>query len=503
MRAALYLRISKDRTGEAEGIERQAEDCHALIKAKGWTLVETYTDNDTSATSGRRRPGFEALMQAVERRAVDVIVPWNADRLYRTPADRLRVVEACRQHSVSLHPVRGSGIDMTTPNGRMVAGMLGEMAWAEVENKSDRQRRANRQAAEKGKPWMTGPRPFGYERTGGTLVPHATEAELVRQAFDLITSGASLLSVTRMLNRAGARTTLGNEWRHNNVRVMLLNPLYAGLRAYAEMPPLGAKQTARSRPPVEARQLVPGTWEALIPEDVWRASVAVLRDPARTTNVGNFSAVRHLGSNLFRCGRCGDQVDDQRSGEPVMRVNYTNPRRDGERGHRIYKCQRCHTSRRADPVDAFVGAVVAARLDRDDVADLVAINRANGTEVAALRREAGELRGRINLLPDMLADGDMTRDQFARANRRAQDRLAEVEARLTEAGGSHVLTGMGGPGTGKRWLESDDMPWRRAVLVAMVEVVLHPVKTGRPKKGEQVDPMTVEFRWAGGLANVG
>ncbi|MFI7650004.1 recombinase family protein [Micromonospora sp. NPDC049460] len=495
MRAALYLRISKDRTGDAEGVERQEQDCRALIDAKGWTLVETYTDNDTSATSGRRRPGFEALMSAVERRAVDVIVPWNADRLYRTPADRLRVVEACRQHGVSLHPVRGTGIDMTTPNGRMVAGMLGEMAWAEVENKSDRQRRANRQAAEKGKPWMTGPRPFGYERTGGTLVPHPTEAELVRQAFDLITSGASLNSVTRMLNRAGARTSLGNEWRHNNVRVMLLNPLYAGLRAYAEMPPLGSKQSARSRPPVEQRKLIPGTWEALITEDVWRASVAVLRDPARLTNAENLSSVRHLGSNLFPCGRCeaeaGTEADAKRNGEPVMGINYTNPRRDGERGHRIYKCRRCHMSRRADPVDAFVGAVVAARLDRGDVADLVAVNQANRADLVSLRREAGELRGRLGVLLDMLGDGDMTRDEYKRAKRRAEDRLAEVEARLTEAGGSHVLAGV----TGQRWLASDDMPWRRAVLAALVEVVLMPVKTGRPKKGEEIDPASVVFRW--------
>ncbi|SCF44960.1 recombinase family protein [Micromonospora mirobrigensis] len=497
MRAALYLRISKDRTGEAEGVERHGEDGRALIDVKGWTLVETYTDNDTSATTGRRRPGFEALMAAVERRDIDVIVCWNTDRLYRSPADRLRVVEACRQHSVSIAPVRGPGIDMATPNGRMVAGMLGEMAWAEVEVKSDRQRRANRQAAEKGKPWMTGPRPFGYERTGGTLVEHPTEGELVRQAFTLITSGASLNSVTRMLNGAGARTTLGNEWRHNNVRVMLLNPLYAGLRAYAEMPPLGSKQSARSRPPVESRKLVPGTWEALITEDVWRASVAVLRDPGRLTNVGNFSAVRHLGSNLFRCGRCGDLTDGQRSGEPVMGVNYTNPRKDGQQGHRIYKCKRCHMSRRADPVDAFVRGVIAARLDRSDAADLVDAGKADGADLVSLRREAGELRARLDVLADALADGDMTRDQFARANRKALDRLTEVEARLTEGGGSHVLAGLAGPGAGQRWLTLDDMPLQRSALDALVEVVLHPVKAGRPRRGEEIDPATVEFRWRG------
>jgi site-specific DNA recombinase len=499
MRAAIYLRISKDKTGEAEGVERQAEDCRALIEAKGWMLVETCTDNDTSATSGRRRPGFEDLMSAIERRMVDVIVPWNADRLYRTPTDRLRVVEACRTYGVSLHPVRGTGIDMTTPNGRMLAGMLGEMAWAEVENKSDRQRRANRQAAEKGKPWMTGPRPFGYERENGRLVPHEKEAPLLRDAFALITSSASLNSVTRMLHRSGQRTTLGNEWRHSNVRVLLLNPLYAGLRAYAEMPPLGSKQTARSRPRYEDRTLVAGTWEALISEDVWRASVAVLRDPARATNIDNFSSVRWLGSNLYACLRCeeakGTAADSTRSGVPFMAVNWTNPKRSGERGWRIYKCKRCFMSRRADEIDEYIEDVIAERLDREDAADLGVKASARQPDVSALRTEAGDVRARLDVLADSLADGDMTKDQFTRANRRARARLAEIEAALAEAGRTDVLAGLHGPGAGEKWRTSDDIRWRRTVLAAIVDIVLCPATIGRPRKGAEFDTSSVLLRW--------
>ncbi|WP_433313093.1 hypothetical protein [Micromonospora chersina] len=141
--------------------------------------------------------------------------------------------------------------------------------------------------------------------------------------------------------------------------------------------------------------------------------------------------------------------------------------------------------------------VVAARLDRRDVVDLVAVEKASGTDVAALRREAGDLRARLDVPADALADGEMTRDQFARANRRAQDRLAEVEGRLTEVATHDVLAGLHGPGAGRLWLTSDDIQWRRAVLAALVEVALHPVKTGRPKEGEQIDPTSIEFRWRG------
>ncbi|MEU9742889.1 hypothetical protein AB0E12_27280 [Micromonospora chersina] len=121
----------------------------------------------------------------------------------------------------------------------------------------------------------------------------------------------------------------------------------------------------------------------------------------------------------------------------------------------------------------------------------MAVNKASSADVVSLRREAGELRGRLGVLLAMLGDGEMTRDEYKRAKRRAEDRLAEVEARLTEAGRGDVLVGV----TGRRWLESDDMPWRRAVLAALVEVVLHPVKTGRSKKSEEIHPTSVEFRW--------
>ncbi|WP_341273661.1 recombinase family protein [Micromonospora kangleipakensis] len=377
--------------------------------------------------------------------------------------------------------------------------MLGEMAWAEVENKSERQRRANRQAAEKGKPWMTGPRPFGYERAGGMLVPHEKEASALRDAFAMLTSGSSLYSVTKMLNDSGFTSTLGNEWRHNNVRVMLLNPLYAGLRAYAEMPPLGSNRSARSRPNYEDRTLVAGNWEALISEDVWRASVSILRDPGRKTNVGNLSSVRWLGSNLYGCLRCegeqGTEADLKRTGVPFMAVNWTNPRRDGQRGRRIYKCKRCFMTRRADPVDGLVEDMIAERLNRQDGADVPPTDSSGRADLDVLRREAGEVRARLDVLADSLADGEMTKDQFARANRRASDRLAAIEAELAEAGRTDVLAGLRGPGAGQRWLTSDDIRWRRAVLAAVADVLLSPAKTGRPKKGEVMDPTSVIFRW--------
>ncbi|MBA3489531.1 MAG: recombinase family protein, partial [Longispora sp.] len=55
-RAGIYVRISQDREGAGLGVARQETDCRALCERLGWTVVDVYADNDTSAYSGAPRP---------------------------------------------------------------------------------------------------------------------------------------------------------------------------------------------------------------------------------------------------------------------------------------------------------------------------------------------------------------------------------------------------------------------------------------------------------------
>src|SRR5687768_9114572 len=86
-RAAIYCRISDDRRGLGLGVERQREDCAEMADRNGWRVVGTYPDNDTSAYSGKPRPQYLTLMQAVAEGGVDVIIAWHPDRLHRSPAE--------------------------------------------------------------------------------------------------------------------------------------------------------------------------------------------------------------------------------------------------------------------------------------------------------------------------------------------------------------------------------------------------------------------------------
>ena len=98
MRAAIYARYSSENQREAS-IQDQVRLCKEHLEARGWRLVQTYTD---SAVTGSTllRPGIQALMEDANTLAFDVvIVPedlWNAVK-QRQKAGRVNNAKPIRQ----------------------------------------------------------------------------------------------------------------------------------------------------------------------------------------------------------------------------------------------------------------------------------------------------------------------------------------------------------------------------------------------------------------------
>ncbi|MEJ2860538.1 recombinase family protein [Actinomycetospora flava] len=409
LRAAAYLRISSDRSGDELGVTRQREDVRGLVERRGWSHAGEYVDNDTSAAGKRRRPAFDALLAAIRSREVDVVAAWALDRLARTARDRLALIDACRDAGVMIALARGSDIDPTTPAGRLTAGVLGEVAQHEIDQKSDRQRRAAVQAAQQGRR-IGGRRPFGYDDNGMTV--RDDEAAAIRRGYSDLLEGVPLARIARDWNEQGLRTgqrsyrarTRGEPvaWRADAVRRVLSNPRNAGIRAH------------------RGEEVGPALWPALVDVETFRAAASVLADPARNT-AGMGRAGRQLLTGIARCAVCDELVHGggARHGKPV------------------YRCRSMrHMQRLRDPVDAYVVLIVCGILDREGAALLVDHNR---PDAAALRDEAATLRARLDSLAVEFADGDLTASQLRTATERLRARLAEVEARQAEAGRASVL----------------------------------------------------------------
>ena len=307
MPAVTYCRISADKTGAGLGVERQAADCRDLALRLGLGEPEVLTDNDLSAYSGKRRPGYEQLMEGLREGRWSALLVWHVDRLYRSMRDLEDIVDLVNG-KVAVHAVKGGEIDLETPEGRLQARMLGMMARYESEHRSDRVRRALEQNAERG--IAHGGRRYGWTQAG-TVEP--AEAGIVAELTRRVIGGESIRSLAAELRSRGVPpvaaavwsedSAKGAAWTAGAVKALVIRPRNAGLLVHR-----GAVVGA-------------GSWPAIVARESWEAAHALLTDPARRTSPGNAHA--RLLSGLMTCGICGEPVraGGSRGGVPVYRCS--------------------------------------------------------------------------------------------------------------------------------------------------------------------------------------
>jgi len=275
---AIYARISSDPGETRLGVARQEQDCRALAERKGWPVVHVYVDNDISAATGKARPGYTALLKAVEFGAVDAVIAWDLDRLHRRPIELEEFFAVCDKAGVRHLATVGGDVDLSTGDGMLVARIKGAVAAEEIAKIRRRAKRKKLELAERGLPSGGGRRPFGFADDGMTHVPD--EADAIRAMAARVIAGEPVHAIVRDLNAEGPSTVCGGIWRTNLVRQILKAPRTAGLRqhegsrvgANPRQGNMGARATHpdRPQPPGEqGRPLVPAQRRHLVLWEVW------------------------------------------------------------------------------------------------------------------------------------------------------------------------------------------------------------------------------------------
>jgi site-specific DNA recombinase len=450
MLAAIYVRQSLDKSGEALAVGRQLEACRELVESKGWAVGEVYTDNDASASSAKPREDWTRLLADLDAGRHDVLVCWHTDRLYRRLRDLVDLVEIAERRALRIASVRASDIDLSTPAGRMLAGMLGSAARYEVEQKGARQVAANRARAQRGVSLWTR-RPFGFDRDGQDMFIVESEAAEIRKAADAALSGASLASITADLNARGVPTSLGGRWNIKTVKQVILNPRVAGRVVYR------GEDMGTQGP-------------AILDADTYDRLRALLTDPRRKNAPS--TAVKYLLSGLAKCGR-----DD------TTMLATTNAQRQ-----LVYRCLKCYATRNLERVDEVVRAAVVARLSRPDAAALLSPE----VDVTALRSKVTELRDRRDGLAALLADGLLTPDAVRTQAKRLADQIGDLERQIDAATGSSPLAPLVDSENVATTFDGLPVKTRREVVRTLLDVRILPAG-----KGIRFTPEQVELTWKG------
>ena len=398
-RAAIYARISKDRDGEGLGVARQLEDCRALAEREGWEVVAEFSDNDVSAFSGRRREGYEALSGALRNGAVDVVVAWAVDRLYRRPVDLEGLVALLDGTDTTVATVTSGIVDLGTPEGRAMARVGAAIAASESERKSVRTKRERSQAARRGV-W-SGPAPFGYAKGDHGLVIVAEEAALIRQAARGVVEGSSTWrSIAQAWNARGMKTRRGNEWTTNGVRATLTSPCLAGLSVH------------------NGEVVGEGKWEAILD----RATHEALRS-IHQRRKGRAGRPPALLTGIATCGRCGGPLYGANRGNGVKA--YACLKNPGE--HR--GCGRLSIGR-----EGLEQIVLGKVLPHLATMERPTNGEERAPEIQALEAKLAALEVRRDEVASLFGEGAMSASDYQAAREANNQAIDQVMKKLAEIG---------------------------------------------------------------------
>jgi len=145
MRVGLYARVS---THDQQTLPLQLEAMGAYVRHRDWEAVLRIEDIGSGVAE---RPRRGLLMQAARRREIDAILVWRLDRWGRSLADLIVTLQELSALGVGFVSLT-EAIDLTTPTGRALAGLLAVFAEFEREILRERVKAGIAQARKAGRP---------------------------------------------------------------------------------------------------------------------------------------------------------------------------------------------------------------------------------------------------------------------------------------------------------------------------------------------------------------
>jgi putative DNA-invertase from lambdoid prophage Rac len=187
-RAGLYARVS---TGDQQSIPLQVRALREYAARRGWAIALQVKEVGSGASQRQLR---EKLLDAARRREIDVVLVWRLDRWGRSVADLLATLQELEHLGVGFVSLN-EALDLTTPAGRAMAGLLAVFAAFEREILQERVRASLAHA----------------RQTGKRLGRPPSAALQAGQVLKLYQSGVSKAEIARRLKigRTSVRRILG------------------------------------------------------------------------------------------------------------------------------------------------------------------------------------------------------------------------------------------------------------------------------------------------------
>jgi len=311
MNCVIYARVSTEKQADKElSIPAQLQAMRDYARQHDWIVAAEFVEPGASARTSDR-PILQQLLarcRDTEQTPPDVLLVHKIDRLARNVYDHATIKALLKQRGIRLASVIENVEDSVS--GQLVENIMASIAQFYSANLAEEVRKGMRQKVLRGG-WPHQP-PRGYvtvrsqaDGDKSALALHPREAKVIRDAFDMYSTGAvSVKAVAMRMAQRGITARSGRRLAHSYVRRMLSNPFYAGLVHWGDIEAEG------THPPLVHRTLFESVQTVLANRYRNTGDKGSIRGfPLRGLAIcasckGRMTAERHNRRHgYYRCGR--------------------------------------------------------------------------------------------------------------------------------------------------------------------------------------------------------
>jgi DNA invertase Pin-like site-specific DNA recombinase len=487
-----FQRVSLDRSGRQKSNAQQHTE--NLAQGPDWGITQwgpAYSEVGSASRHRRKaRADFPQLLEDLTSGSfgAQVLVLWEASRGSRELEEWLPLLRACEGARVMIGVTNIERLFRPwVARDRHDLIDLANDAELESAQISQRTGRDAASAAEAGRPH--GKCPYGYQRSfdpeSGQVKwsPHPEESAVVVELFERLARGESLAGIARSFQEQGhcsrgSRNVPARPFLPQTLRGMALAPVYAGLRVHE---PGHAARAHRGTRGATHR----GSWDALVPDELFYAVKARLTDPSRST-VRPGRGV-HLLSMLATCGAVNERGEV--CGSPLV-VTY-------RKGPKAYQChQRGCVKVKAQPLEDWATRQVLGLLSAPDVFDAL-LDAGTSEDLQEARDAVARLSAeRVELLARLAAEDDDDPEVLEAKARRVRRQLLEAEQRAAALSTPVALRGLitPGPHAAAQWEDATMATKREVIRGLFSDRLLGPLSVARQTPGTRPGREPIEAR---------
>lgn len=398
-RVAAYARVSTDNEEQLSSFDAQMDYYTRHIKSNSaWDFVEVYTDEGISATSTKKREGFNRMISDALSGKIDLIITKSVSRFARNTVDTLTTVRKLKAKGVEVY-FEKENIYTLDSKGELLITIMSSLAQEESRSISENVTWGQRKRFADGKVSLPYKQFLGYEK-GDDGLPKIVEkeAKVIRLIYKLFLEGKMPTGIAKHLTINKIATPAGKEvWCESTIRSILKNEKYKGDAMLQKSFTVDFLTKKKKINEGEIPQYyVENSHPAIITPEVFDL---VQQEIKKRKNTKGYKTGRSCFSSKIVCGKCGSFY-----GSKVWHSNSKYRRVIWQCNSKFKNDEKCSTPHIYEDKlkQAFVEAFNSILKNKNEILQGYESIIQTLTDTSKLDKESAKLQNEMEIVTEML-----------------------------------------------------------------------------------------------------